>query len=81
MFSGQFYEKWVSARQINIKLSLESVPYIAITETVTCIITIETVMCIMQCRKCHLHNSNKDSHLHNYNKNITHIFAAKLSST
>ena len=44
MFFGQFYEKWVSFRERNIKLLLETVTYIAITETVTCIITIETVM-------------------------------------
>ena len=51
MFSGQFYEKWVSVRERNIKLLLETVTYIATTETVTCIITIEIVMCIMHCRK------------------------------
>ena len=34
MFSCQFYEKWVSVREKNIKLLLESVTYIAITETV-----------------------------------------------
>ena len=60
MFSGQFYEKWVSVRESSMKLLLE---------TVTCIITIETVMCIMQCRKYHLHNCNKDSHLCNYCRN------------
>ena len=56
MFSGQFYEKWVSVREMNIKLLLESVTYKAITETVTSIITIETVMCIRHCKKYHLHN-------------------------
>ena len=35
MFSGQFYEKWVSVRERNIKLPLETVTYIATTETVT----------------------------------------------
>ena len=47
MFSGQFYEKWVSVRERNIKLLLETVTYIATTETVTCIITTEIAMCIM----------------------------------
>ena len=59
MFSGQFYEKWVSVRERNIKLLLETVTYIATTETVTCIITIEIVMCIMHCRKYHLHDCNR----------------------
>ena len=56
MFSGQFYENRLSARE-------ETVTYIAVKERVTCIITIETVMYIMHCRKSHLHNCNKDSHL------------------
>ena len=56
MFFGQFYEKRVSVRESNIKLLLETVNYIAITETVTCIITIETDLCIMHCRKYHMHN-------------------------
>ena len=47
MFSGQFYEKWVSVRETNIKLLLETVTYIAITETVTCIITIEIVLVLL----------------------------------
>ena len=51
MFSGHFYEKWVSVRVRNIKLLLGTVTYIAAKETVTCIITIETVMCIIHCRK------------------------------
>ena len=38
MFSCQFYGKWVSVRERNTKLLLESVTYIAITETVTCIL-------------------------------------------
>ena len=38
MFFGQFYEKWVSVRERNIKLLLEPVTCIAITEIVTCII-------------------------------------------
>ena len=59
MFSGQFYEKWMSVRERNIKLLLETVTYIATTETVTCIITIEIVMCIMHCRKCYLHDYNR----------------------
>ena len=59
MFSGQFYEKWVSVRERNIKLLLETVTYIATTETVTCIITIETVMWIMHCRKRYLYDCNR----------------------
>ena len=53
MFSFQFYEKWVSVRERNIKLLLESVTYIAITETVTCILqqkqlcTAESTTCII----------------------------------
>ena len=43
MFSGQFYEKWMSVRERNIKLLLEAVTYMATTETATCIITIEIV--------------------------------------
>ena len=57
MFPGQFYEKWVSVRERNIKVLLETVTYIATTATVTCLITIETVMCIMHCRKYSLHNT------------------------
>ena len=38
MFSCQFCEKWVSVRERNTKLLLESVTYIAIIETVTCIL-------------------------------------------
>ena len=51
MFYGQFYEKWVSVREKNIKLLLETVTYIATTETDTWIIAIEIVMSIMHCRK------------------------------
>ena len=46
MFFGQFYEKWVSVRERNIKLLLETVTYIVTTETVICIIEIEIVMFI-----------------------------------
>ena len=38
MFSYQFYENWMSVTERNIKLLLECVTYIAITETVTCIL-------------------------------------------
>ena len=41
MLSGQSYEKWVSVRERNINLLLETVTYIATTETVTCIATRE----------------------------------------
>ena len=47
MFSGQFYEKWVSVGERNIKLLLETTTCIATAETVTCIITIES----------HVHNA------------------------
>ena len=47
MFSGQFYEKWISVRERNIKLLLEAVTYMSTMETATSIITIEIVMCIM----------------------------------
>ena len=63
----QFYEEWLSVRERNMKLLLET--YIAIKVRVTRIIAMETVMCIMHCRKYHLHNCNRDSHLHNYNEN------------
>ena len=52
----QFYEKWVSFREMDIKLLLETATYIATTEIITCIIKIKVVMCVMHCRKYHLHN-------------------------
>ena len=55
MLSCQFYEKWVSVRERNIKFLLEAVTYIATTETVTCITKTEIVMCIIHCRKYNLH--------------------------
>ena len=60
MFSGQFYEKWVSVQGRNIKLLLETVTYIGTAKAVTCIITIEIVMCIMKCTKYYLHDCNSD---------------------
>ena len=51
MFSGQFYEKWMSVRERNIKLLLEAVTYVATMETTTCTITIEIVMYIMHFRR------------------------------
>ena len=73
MFSGQFYEKWMSVRERNINLLLEAVTYMATTETA--IITTEIVMYIMHCRKYHLHDCNRDFHLHNFNKNChPHIY-------
>ena len=48
MFSGQFYEKWMSVRERIMKLLLEAVNR---TETATWIITREIVMCIIHCRK------------------------------
>ena len=61
MFSGQFYEKWMSVRERNIKLLLEAVTYMATIETATCIITIKIVMRIMHYRKYHLPDCNRDS--------------------
>ena len=69
MLSGQFYEKWVSVREKNIKLLLQAVTYIATTVTITCITTIEIVMCIVHCRKYYLHDCNRDPHVHSFNKN------------
>ena len=43
MFFGQFFEKWVSVRERNIKLLLETVTYITITETSTYMITTKIV--------------------------------------
>ena len=54
MLSGQFYAKWVSVRERDIKLLLETVTCIitiAATRTVTCISTIKAVTCIMNCGK------------------------------
>ena len=63
MFSGQFYEKWMSVREGN--LLFEAVTYMAAIETATCIITMKIVMSIMHGRKYHLYDCNRDSHLHN----------------
>ena len=40
MFSGQFYEKWMSVRERNINLLPEAVTYMVTTETATYIIKI-----------------------------------------
>ena len=75
MFSGQFYEKWVSVRKRTIKLRLETDTYIAITETVTCIITItifctaENTTCVIATPTCIISK-----------KIVTHIFAAEISN-
>ena len=47
MFPDQFYEMRLSVKEMNMKLLLETVTYIAIKKRVTCIITIETVTCVM----------------------------------
>ena len=44
MFYDQFYDKWVSVRERNMKLLLETFTYIATTETDTWIVTIEIVV-------------------------------------
>ena len=44
MFSSQFYGKWVSVIERNMKLLVETITYIAMTKTVTSIISIETVL-------------------------------------
>ena len=54
MFSGPFFEKWMSIRERNKKFLLETVTYMATTETAICMITIKTVMSIMYCRKHNL---------------------------
>ena len=51
MFSCQFYEKWVSLRERNRNFLLESVTYIAITETVTCIVQ-EKQLCTTESTTC-----------------------------
>ena len=48
---------------------LETVTYIATTETVTCTITIEIVMCILHCRKYYLHD---------WQQRLTCIFSIKV---
>ena len=78
MFSGQFYEKWMSVREKNIKSLLEAVKFMARIETATCIITIEIVMCIMHCRKYHLHDCNRNSTGIISIKIVTHIYAAEI---
>ena len=76
-FSGQFYEKWVSVRERNTKLLLDTVMYIATTKPATSIITIEIVMCIMHRRKYHLHDWTETPMCIVSTKIITHIFAAE----
>ena len=68
MFSGQFTEKWVSVRERNIKLLLETATYIATTETVTCIITTEYTTCMIATETPTCIVSIKI---------VTHIFAAE----
>ena len=70
MFSGQFYEKWLSVRERNMKLLLKTVTYIAIKKDSP---SSERVVCIIHCRKYHLHNCDRDFHLHDYNKNFLSI--------
>ena len=69
MFSGQFYETWMSVREGNVKLLLETVTYMTTTERATYIITIEIVMWIMHFGKYHLDDCNRDFHLDNFNEN------------
>ena len=77
MFSGQFYEKWMSVRERNIKWLLEAVIYIATTETGTCIITIEIVMCIMHCKNTSCMIATETPTCIISIKIVTHIFAAE----
>ena len=67
-FLVNFMKKDVQSWKRDIKLLLETVTYIAKSETITC---------ITYCRKYHLHNCNRESHLHNYKKNYHHIVAAE----
>ena len=69
--------KRVSVGERNIKLFLETVVCIVITETVTPIITTETVLCIMHCRKYHLHKARTSKITI---KIVTHIFAAETAT-
>ena len=66
--------KRVSVGERNIKLFLETVVCIVITETVTPIITTETVLWKMHCRKYHLHKARTSKITI---KIVTHIFAAE----
>ena len=67
----QFYEKWVSVRKKNIKLLLESVTYIVITEAIACILqwnqlcTVESTICII---------ATETPTYINTKKIVTHIF-------
>ena len=77
MFSCQFHEKWVSVRERNIKLLLESVTYIAITETVTCISQWKQ-LCAAESTTCIIATETPTCiNLHKYNKIVTHIFNAE----
>ena len=75
----QFYQKWMSVRERNIKLLLEGVTYMAAIETATCIITIKIAMHIMHCRKYHLHNCNTETPTCIISiKIVPHIYAAEI---
>ena len=49
MFSGHFCEKWVSVRESNIKLPLETVTL----ESASCIVPTETATCRIDYRNFH----------------------------
>ena len=78
MFFGQFYEKWVSVRERNIKLILETATYIATTETVTCMITKETVVCTGENTTCTIVTETPTCVI--TIKIVTHIFAAETGT-
>ena len=74
MFFCQFYEKWVSVRERSIKLLIESVTYIAITETVTCILQ-EKQLCTAESTTCIV--ALETPTCINIIKIVTHIFDAE----
>ena len=73
MFSCRFYEKWMSVRERNIKLLLESVTYIAKTETVTCIVQ-QKQLCTAESNTCII--ATETPTCINTIKVVTHIFDA-----
>ena len=77
MFSGQFYENYVTVRKRNIKLLLETVTYTATTERVTCIITIEIVVWIMHCKNTTCMTATETPTCIISIKIVAHIFAAE----
>ena len=78
MFSCQFYEQWVSLRERNRKCLLESVTYIAITETVICILQ-EKQLCTTESTTCIVATETPTSI--NTIEIVTPIFNAETSAS